>query len=207
MCTAISKWSIHWIIAGSMYCDNTTLLGVRYTLCFHRMPGKLSLLLSHLATGLMQFPWLLLFHKVNCRHVKQHAHETHQSITTTVAVAGRVAPRHALSPQGVSANLATAVGGLTLINTVGSRPLVYLSSLSCLHTGFKIELVNDVPAPQVTHLSLCPLVELFSSEEIALLKWKPFTLSSVDEQINQENVYAKMCCCVFFFFSAQIKFN
>lgn len=126
----------HWITAWSVSCDNSTLPGVRCTLWLQHKPGKLRQLLSHLPTSLRQFPWLLSFHKVNGRH------QIHQSIATVAA--GRAAPRHALSPRGVSANLATAVGGLTLISAVGSRPLVYLSSLSRLHTGFNI--ANDASA-------------------------------------------------------------
>lgn len=70
--------------------------------------------------------------QTTCKATQIH-NQIHQSITTMVTVAARVAPGHALSPQGVSVNLATAVGGLTLISAVGSRPLVYLPSLSSAH--------------------------------------------------------------------------
>lgn len=62
----------------------------------------------------------------------------HQSIT--IMVAGRVAPRHASSPQGCGGGVLPiwrAQWEVSLSSVAaGSRPLVHLVSLCCLQTGF-----------------------------------------------------------------------
>ena len=84
---------------------------------------------------------------------------THQSITSLVA--GRMAPRHSVSPQGVSANLATTLEVSLSSNTVGSRPLTYLSP----RTSLKVKLSNDVPAVN-------PFLILFCSSLKSLFTFK-----------------------------------